>query len=109
MSACLRLGLFAAAAFAAVVLSAAVLHADPEVAREAVALAMRLSEDAAKDFLVGCLCHDAWIVRIAAIEALLTRRLAVLPGMIEDLLRTESEALVRAALLRLLKLAEAGA
>ena len=87
----------------------AVSHADPEVAREAVALTMRLPESEARTFLGQCLGHRSWVVRGAAVEALLTRHLKVAPSLVEERLRDEDETLVREPLERLLALHEGSA
>ncbi|MBI5507675.1 MAG: HEAT repeat domain-containing protein [Deltaproteobacteria bacterium] len=87
----------------------AVQHADPEVAHEAVELALRMSASEASEFLTGCLSHRFWVVRSAAAEALLTRRIRVPAARLEECLQREPEAMIRTALQRLLLVSEAGA
>lgn len=82
----------------------ALRHADAEVVREAVALSLRLPDDAAREVLAECLGHRAWNVRIAAAESLLSRKLGLPASLVEDRLAAESEPLVQEALERLLLL-----
>jgi HEAT repeat protein len=76
-------------------------HADPEVVREAIVLTMRLTPAQALPLLVGCLTHRSWHVRLAAVEMLANRDLAVSEDVVLARLEAEQEPLVREALTHL--------
>jgi HEAT repeat protein len=80
------------------VLASAARHPDPEVVKEAVALAVRVPGPAGASLLLDAAAHRRWDVRQAAARALAAREERALLGPVRRLAAAEEDPLVASAL-----------
>lgn len=80
----------------------AIGNKDPEVVREAIAAAQRLSSVHAGPLFVRCLNSEYWNVRAAAAEALANRKIEVPASLVHEALLRETESLAQESIARLL-------